>query len=339
MKTTIKSIAERCVEKVGRVAFPLLMAAAAALVAPACSDDDGDDKKEEQPVINSIRLSQSSAELATGETLRLTAVTDPEGFDVTWATTDANVASVEGGLVTALAEGSATISAAFGGKTAVCDITVKNSDSDTEPNPNPNPAIKGSNFYLFSLDGQTAQGIANDIVADFRPDDQTKFYYIWENTYSAGSCSGLNFFGLADTWVSLKVGGAGWSGAGYSIDDGDLLDKLALINSDEPEKYYFHIAVKGSAPQLIILGQGDGNEGKVAICGDYVDGQVTYHQKGTSVAKGDWTEIEIPMSEFFDAGLAYRTGVKSSNVFSHLSGGVSGTTFEYDACYIYKKAE
>lgn len=294
----------------------------------SCSDDDDDDAV----TVSSIRLSQSAADVEVGTTLSLSAITDPEGVEVQWASTNPDVATVDDGMVTAVATGTATISAKAGDKTAACDINV----FEWVPVPNP---FNGSNFYLFMLDGQTAETIAAETVADFRPDDQKKNYWIWDNTYSAGSCVGSNSLGLADSWVSLVVGNAGWSGDGYNVSDGELLDKLALINSDEPEKYYFHIAVKASRPaaHLLILSHGDGNEAKMAIGGSYVDNNVTYPSRADIATDGSWTVIEIPMTEFFNAGLAYRTGVGSANVFSHLSGGVARTTFEYDAAFIYKK--
>ena len=49
-----------------------------------------------------LNLSQTEAELAAGETLLLTAETVPEGLRVTWASTNAEVLSVQDGLVQAL---------------------------------------------------------------------------------------------------------------------------------------------------------------------------------------------------------------------------------------------
>lgn len=52
-----------------------------------------------------LNLSQTEAELAAGETLLLTAETVPEGLRVTWASTNAEVLSVQDGLVQALQSG------------------------------------------------------------------------------------------------------------------------------------------------------------------------------------------------------------------------------------------
>ena len=61
----------------------------------------------------------------TGGTLTLTAYTDPAGREVTWSSSDSTKVSVSSsGVVTAVAEGTATITATSNGKTATCVITV-----------------------------------------------------------------------------------------------------------------------------------------------------------------------------------------------------------------------
>lgn len=73
----------------------------------------------------SIVLDQSSAEVMAGRTLQLTATTNPEGQKVTWTSSDEKVATVDyNGLVTAVAEGTATITAAAGTGSATCTLTV-----------------------------------------------------------------------------------------------------------------------------------------------------------------------------------------------------------------------
>ncbi len=80
--------------------------------------------------VTSVSLDRTSAELAKGEELTLTATVNPDNAtdkSVTWTTSDASVASVENGKITALKAGTATITVttADGGKTATCDVTVK----------------------------------------------------------------------------------------------------------------------------------------------------------------------------------------------------------------------
>ena len=79
----------------------------------------------------SLALDSETAALDVDATQQLTATvtrTDTTTADVTaaadWSTDDDTIATVAGGLVTAVAAGSATITAAYGGLTATCDVTV-----------------------------------------------------------------------------------------------------------------------------------------------------------------------------------------------------------------------
>ena len=80
--------------------------------------------------VSGVTLDKESAELTVGETLALTATVAPSGAadkTVTWSSSDESVATVENGVVTAVKEGTATITVTTkdGGKTATCTVTVK----------------------------------------------------------------------------------------------------------------------------------------------------------------------------------------------------------------------
>ena len=77
--------------------------------------------------VTNISLDITEKELLVGETQQLTATVEPaDATDptVTWSTSDDKVATVARGLVTAVSEGTATITATAGGKNATCAITV-----------------------------------------------------------------------------------------------------------------------------------------------------------------------------------------------------------------------
>ena len=92
----------------------------------ACSDDDGDD---DYVAVTGIALSESSITLvAGGEAATLTATVTPDNATdktATWTSSDTSVATVEDGVVTPVAEGTATIIARAGEQTAECEVTVK----------------------------------------------------------------------------------------------------------------------------------------------------------------------------------------------------------------------
>ncbi len=87
--------------------------------------------------VTGVTLNQNEAQMTVGgETLTLTATVNPNNAtdqSVSWSTSDANVATVENGVVTAVAAGNATITVTTtdGSFTATCAITV------TAPEPEP----------------------------------------------------------------------------------------------------------------------------------------------------------------------------------------------------------
>lgn len=100
----------------------------------ACkSDDDGDDDVS----VTGVSLDRKSAELEVGGTLALTKTIEPANAtnqNVTWSSSNVEVATVENGTVKAVAAGTAliTVTTEDGGKTATCTVTVKEKTSGSE---------------------------------------------------------------------------------------------------------------------------------------------------------------------------------------------------------------
>ena len=81
-------------------------------------------------VVTSVTLDNQTLDLNIGESSTLVATVAPANATdktVTWTTSDATVATVNNGVVSALAEGTATITATSGTQTATCDVTVSSS--------------------------------------------------------------------------------------------------------------------------------------------------------------------------------------------------------------------
>lgn len=77
--------------------------------------------------VSSVTLDRSTLELSVDGTARLTATVRPENADdrtVVWQSSREDVATVSGGIVRGVAEGSALISATAGGVKAECRVTV-----------------------------------------------------------------------------------------------------------------------------------------------------------------------------------------------------------------------
>lgn len=87
------------------------------------------------PTEPSITLNKSSVSLAPDATETLTATTVPADAVVSWSSSDETVATVEGGVVTAVADGSATITASITVEdvayTDTCAVTVATANANT----------------------------------------------------------------------------------------------------------------------------------------------------------------------------------------------------------------
>ena len=99
--------------------------------------------------VTGITLDKTTAELTEGETITLVATVTPDNAadkTVTWTTSDASVATVTNGEVSAVKAGTATITAKAGDKSATCTITVKAKEVVEVPE---NPEVPKDAFYFW----------------------------------------------------------------------------------------------------------------------------------------------------------------------------------------------
>lgn len=311
-----------------------------------------------------VTLNTLSLKLVKGETGTLTATVEPadKAKELVWSSDNEIVATVKDGVVTAVAKGTANIKAAVGDAEAVCAVTVTDpTGGDEKIN---HVSLEGSDYFVIQMGEKEVAQIKSKMIASFAQNtgDQSgsKNLYVWENTYAAGATQGKNFYGVTgEGWVSMTVTSVGWSGMGYSCGWGGAkptpagkeaeqteamndLNKLAAI-MDAPDDYYFHIAMKSTdnASHMLYLNGANNTKGGVCIgSSTFNDNGATYPAYTDFTRNGDWGEIEIPMSYFTKQGLIYSTNNTAGiNVLSILSGGVSGTQLQFDACFIYKKAK
>lgn len=85
--------------------------------------------QEQEVLVQTVTLSQPTAQMYVGETISLKALVTPsaalDGLEIVWASSNQSVAIItQEGVVTAIAEGTTTISATAGGKTGSCMVTV-----------------------------------------------------------------------------------------------------------------------------------------------------------------------------------------------------------------------
>ena len=131
-------------------------------------------KPEVEVAVSSVSLDKSSVELKVGETVRLSATVlpaDAKDKTVTWSSSSPSVATVSPtGDVTAVAAGSANITASAGGKSASCAVTVVNSTVDVS-------SVTLDKDRLDLTVGGTAK-----LTATVSPSDATNRTVTWESS-------------------------------------------------------------------------------------------------------------------------------------------------------------
>ena len=113
-------------------------------------------------------------------------------------------------------------------------------------------SLQGSQYVTIALDEYSTAAIQNKIKASYQLDDTNVFLYVWENTYTAGTPSGLNFYGEAAGWSSLVVGNVGWSGCGWCVVNPAEVPAF-VENTADFANWKFHIGYKGQANKAHIV--------------------------------------------------------------------------------------
>lgn len=108
------------------------------------------------PTVSDVSLDKSTMSLAVGDTGSLKATVTPAGAgDVTWASSDDRIATVERGTVKGISAGQAKITATAGGKSATCEVTVTDNSTTPEDNTVKTLRIDGGDITLSSGSSQT----------------------------------------------------------------------------------------------------------------------------------------------------------------------------------------
>ena len=169
------------------------------------------------------------------------------------------------------------------------------------------------------------------------PDDVTRFFYIWDDTFKAGDGSYPAVDMEEGTYLSLEVGSIGWSGGGYFV------ESISTENFDENTR--FHVAYmtpsnNGPASIALIICDGDNagcSPAKVALGTAFNDGGAIYPTIGPAL-NDDWQGIDISFADLKKLYPTFNSVAAESwkgNVLSILGGGVEGQTLALDAVYFY----
>jgi hypothetical protein len=288
--------------------------------------------KDKEKEVEALTLTPTSLTLKVGETGTITANITVE----TWASNNEAVATVDKGVVTAVAEGNAIISATANGTTKTCVVLVEKAGQQGGDE----KTIEAKRIWPVILDGVTAEKYASLIAGDFRPNDVDNNLYIWAagETYSAGEGTGKNFFGNTEGYMALTVAAPqGWSGGGFNVANAESVAAAKALQTAiaaEPDKYFLHLAIKATNAgnhQFYVFNNAEGrsfNIGTAAI------------EKGAVIGDfprdGEWYEFDVPMAQFATA-IAGETIGNDLNILCFLSGNTVGAQLNLDAVYFYEK--
>ena len=156
---------------------------------------------EEDPevAVSGVSVSQSSLTLETGGTANLTATVTPSNATsktVTWSTSNQSVAKVSGGTVTAVGEGTATITAKAGGQTASCTVTVNKK------------IVAATSITLDKTEAELEIGGQLTLNAVVKPDDATYKTMTWsssDNKVAIVSDGVITAIALGNATITVKT--------------------------------------------------------------------------------------------------------------------------------------
>ena len=203
-------------------------------------------------------------------------------------------------------------------------------------------SLQGSAYAPVYLDAVSLESVKTKVVADLTVDDVNRFLYVWEGTYIGVESAGLNFYDEAAGYLSLQVGTAGWSGAGFCI---TAPEQAGFCQLSEISDWYLHFAYKPTKDiaQLMTIIWAN-KEYKFAYGKDYVeysssgDGSIVATHKAVAPLSGTvtlntWNEYEICLE---DMGIDFSQPT-TGNYLVLNTDPVTGNMVNLDAVFFYKK--
>ncbi len=169
--------------------------------------------------VESVTLNRNSLELGLNEAFTLSATVAPENATdkaVKWTTSNSGVVRVSNGTVTAVGEGTAKITAAAGGKSASCTVTVKNAEPEFIP-------VDSVTLNRESLELKVDETFT--LTALIAPSDATETEIIWnsDNTSVATVADGIvTAVGVGTANITATAGGV------------TAVCEIGVIAKDEP---------------------------------------------------------------------------------------------------------
>ena len=250
--------------------------------------------------VTGVSLNKSTLTLTEGDSETLTATVAPANATdktVTWSTSDANIATVSNGKVTAVAEGTAkvTVTTTDGGKTATCNVTV-----------NPKPK------YTVTWDVNGDQSVTTQVTEGSKP--------IFPATPSSCDATSNTFYG----WAT-----ATWDG---KIDN--IIGKTIYTSANDMPAvngavtYYAVFATKGAGGGAAFDGTSGGDFKIYAL----VEGEKKYLKgTGSKISPVDEAQAtEYTFTKINDGVFSIKTGTTYLTYASSTDLGTSTTSYSWN---------
>ncbi len=201
--------------------------------------------------VTSIALNRTSVTLSAGETVQLTATVSPDNATnktVTWSSSNTSVATVSNGKVTAVAVGTAIITAQCGNVKAECTITVK--ATEETPNLPATPENIAGTWLLAQEKGWEIDAGEKDVFLEYYPDDQGSY-----ETFTFDEDGSLTWTLF---WGEELDGDTNTENGSYSISGKEL---KINIRSNDYDDTHFEIK-KLTESQLVLFATRDKSHGQ-----------------------------------------------------------------------------
>lgn len=225
---------------------------------------------------------------------------------------------------------------------AVAGISVANAQYVVDPSLS---KTNGAKYDAILLDQASIDGLTNSgkVVQDLRPDDTTKFLYVWDGTFVAGDGSYPGVDMQMDGYTSLDVASVGWSGASFCMVSTPA--KLSHISDDTHLHIGFRSTNKPTSVAFIVFdGYDYGVDANKWSPAKFSVGSTAFNDNGTVFplvgnfdAGGDWAAVDITLGQLKKLwpAFSYKQADFGGNILAFLAGGVTGTNICLDAVYFY----